>query len=94
MNRLGMTIGIAGRTYAASESNARDLITTIYSILEQDLKTTSSIVGSIADILDDESKKNELLSSLNGFKVEVSCSSLLKVDSLLNLYHPATEPVS
>lgn len=59
------------RSYRATESSARDLITTVYNVLEQDLNKTSTIVGNIADILDDEEKRGDLLSSLNGFKVEV-----------------------
>ena len=59
------------RSYRASESSARDLITTIHTILEQDLNGTSTLVGNIADLLEDEEKKKDLLSSLNGFKVEV-----------------------
>lgn len=61
----------AVRSYRASESTARDLITTIYNVLEQDLNGTSTLVNNIVDLLDDEVKKKDLLSSLNGFKVEV-----------------------
>jgi len=58
------------RSFNSSESGSRDLISTIWNVLEQNLEGTASVVNSIVDILDDEDKKRELLSAWNGFKVE------------------------
>jgi E3 ubiquitin-protein ligase ZNF598 len=49
---------------------ARDLITTAWSALDQRLEATSNIVSALADLLDEE-KKRDLLASWNGFKIEV-----------------------
>lgn len=61
------------RGYRASESSARDLISTIWNVLDQNLEQTASIVNAFVDILDQEEKKQDLLSSWKGFAIEVSC---------------------
>jgi hypothetical protein len=58
------------RGFRASESSARDLISTIWNILDQNLDHTASLVSALVDLLDDEDKKKDLLSSWNGFKIE------------------------
>ncbi|EJD05770.1 uncharacterized protein FOMMEDRAFT_77585 [Fomitiporia mediterranea MF3/22] len=58
------------RSYRASESAARDLITTFYNIVDRDLEATASLIVPLLDLLDDEEKKRELLQSFNGFKIE------------------------
>ncbi|KDQ50095.1 hypothetical protein JAAARDRAFT_142501 [Jaapia argillacea MUCL 33604] len=59
------------RSYRASESAARDLISTIWNVLDRDLDNTASIVTAIVDLLlDEEEKKKDLLASWNGFKIE------------------------
>ncbi|KAH9066386.1 hypothetical protein EDB87DRAFT_1733220 [Lactarius vividus] len=63
-------IKLALRDYTASQSGARDLISTIWNILDRDLDATASIVNLIVDFLEDEEKKTALLSAWNGFKVE------------------------
>jgi len=63
-------VKLALRDYTASQSGARDLISTIWSILDRDLDATASIVNLIVDFLEDEEKKTALLSAWNGFKVE------------------------
>ncbi|KAH9035323.1 hypothetical protein EDB85DRAFT_2288694 [Lactarius pseudohatsudake] len=52
-------VKLALRDYTASQSGARDLISTIWNILDRDLDATASI---------DEEKKTALLSAWNGFK--------------------------
>lgn len=59
------------RGFRASESSARDLISTIWTVLDQNLDNTASVVNTIVDLLEDEEKKMDLLSSWNGFKIEV-----------------------
>ncbi|KAI6138107.1 hypothetical protein BKA82DRAFT_4250547 [Pisolithus tinctorius] len=58
------------RGYRVNESSARDLISTVWNILGNDLDGTASIVNGIVDLLDEESKKSDLLASWNGFKIE------------------------
>lgn len=60
------------RSYRGHESGARDVISTVWNVLDRNLDGTASIINGIVDILDDEEKKNELLGAWNGFKVEVS----------------------
>ena len=59
------------RSYRVSESAARDLILTVWNILDCNLDGTASIVNALIDLIDDEEKKNNLLAAWNGFKIEV-----------------------
>lgn len=59
------------RSYRVSESAARDLILTVWNILDCNLDGTASIVNALVDLIDDEEKKSNLLSAWNGFKIEV-----------------------
>lgn len=59
------------RGFRASETSARDLISTIWNILDQNLEHTASIVNAFVDLLDQEDKKTDLLSSWKGFAIEV-----------------------
>ena len=63
-------VKLALRDYTASQSGARDLISTIWSILDRELDATASVVNVIVDYLEDEEKKTALLSAWNGFKIE------------------------
>ncbi|CAL1705376.1 unnamed protein product [Somion occarium] len=67
----------AVRSYRANESAARDLILTIWNILDHNLEDTASLVNALVDLLDDEEKKNDLLKAWNGFKVEVCVAKLV-----------------
>ncbi|KAI0320714.1 hypothetical protein OF83DRAFT_1169070 [Amylostereum chailletii] len=58
------------RSYSASESGARDLLSTVWNILDRDLDDTANIVNLMVDVLDDEEKKSLLLGAWNGFKIE------------------------
>ena len=59
------------RGYRASESSSRDLILTIWNVLDQGFDDTASIVNALVDLLDDDDKKKDLLTAWNGFKIEV-----------------------
>ncbi|TFY71549.1 hypothetical protein EVG20_g1435, partial [Dentipellis fragilis] len=59
------------RSYLASESGPRDLISTVWNILDRDLDNTASIVNLLVDLIDDDDKKTSLLGAWNGFKIEV-----------------------
>jgi hypothetical protein len=61
----------AMRGFRASESSARDLISTVWTILDQNLDDTASVINAVVDLLEEEDKKKDLLSSWNGFKIEV-----------------------
>jgi hypothetical protein len=61
----------AMRGFRASESSARDLISTVWNILDQNLDDTASVVNAVVDLLEEEDKKKDLLNSWNGFKIEV-----------------------
>lgn len=59
------------RGYRASESSARDLILTIFKVLDDNLDKTAGVVNGLVDILDEEEKKQDLLGSWRGFNLEV-----------------------
>ncbi|KAG5720335.1 LIM domain and RING finger protein, partial [Termitomyces sp. T112] len=58
------------RGYRASESSAKDFISTIWNVLDQNLEHTASIINAFVDLLDQEEKKQDLLSSWKGFGIE------------------------
>ncbi|KAI9574194.1 hypothetical protein HD554DRAFT_2165703 [Boletus coccyginus] len=60
----------AMRGYRANESSARDLISTVWNVLDHDLDDTASIINSFVDLLEEEEKKRDLLTAWNGFKIE------------------------
>jgi hypothetical protein len=64
----------AVRGFRLNESTARDLISTIWNVLDRNLDDTAGIVNAIVDLFDEEEKKSNLLSSWNGFKIEVFSS--------------------
>ena len=59
------------RSYRTSESGARDLISTVWNVLDRNLDGTASVVNALVDLVDEEDKKRDLLAAWNGFKVEV-----------------------
>ena len=59
------------RGYRASESSSKDLISTIWNVLDQNLEHAASIINTFVDLLDQEDKKQDLLSSWKGFEIEV-----------------------
>lgn len=65
------SVRLAVRSYRASESSARDLISTIYNLVNRDLEASASLIVPLVDLLDDEEKKRDLLAAYNGFKIEV-----------------------
>ena len=63
-------IKLALRDYTASQSGARDLISTVWNTLDCNLDATASIINLVVDFLEDEEKKTDLLSAWNTFKIE------------------------
>lgn len=74
----------ATRGYRSSESSARDLISTIWNILDRNLDHTAGIVNAFVDLLDEEEKKQDLLASWKGFAIEVDSHALNTVPQPLN----------
>ena len=64
-------VGLSFRSYRNSESTARDLISSIWTTLDRNLDTCTIFVNTIADLLDEEVKKEELLNTWDSFEVEV-----------------------
>jgi hypothetical protein len=62
----------AARGYRSAESNARDLILTVWNVMDCQLEHTASVVNALVDTLDEEEKKQEVLASWKGFVVEVT----------------------
>ncbi|KAF5330528.1 hypothetical protein D9619_005186 [Psilocybe cf. subviscida] len=60
----------ATRGYRFSESSARDLILTVWNVLDNNLEHTASIINAFVDLLDEEDKKQDLLTSWKGFALE------------------------
>lgn len=58
------------RSYRSSESNARALVDTFFTILNQDLDATGTFISSLVDLLDDEDKKSGLLTTWMTYKLE------------------------
>lgn len=65
------------RGYRASEATARDLILTIWNVLDRNLDYTASVLNAFVDLLEEEEKKQDVLGSWRGFAIEVCSSPLL-----------------
>lgn len=61
----------ATRSYRAAESSARDLILTIWNVLDQNLDHTASIINAFVDLVEEEEKKQDVLTSWGAFVAEV-----------------------
>jgi hypothetical protein len=68
-------IKAATRGYRLAETTARDLILTIWNVMDQKLEHTASIVNAFVDLVDEEEKKQDILASWKSFEIEV-CRSL------------------
>lgn len=61
----------ATRGYRLSETTARDLILTMWNVLDQKLEHTASIVNAFVDLVDEEDKKQDILTAWKSFEIEV-----------------------
>lgn len=59
----------------------------MWTILDQNLDDTASIINTLVDLLDDEDKKTDLLSSWNGFRIEVCYKFTPKYHVLILILH-------
>ncbi|KAF8447367.1 hypothetical protein L210DRAFT_3609760 [Boletus edulis BED1] len=69
-NSAVAAVKAAMRGYRANELSARDLISTVWNVLDHDLDDTASIINGVVDLLEEEEKKRDLLAAWNGFKIE------------------------
>ncbi|KAK0463489.1 uncharacterized protein EV420DRAFT_1518464, partial [Desarmillaria tabescens] len=58
------------RGYRASESSAKDLISTIWNVLDCHLEHTASIINAFVDLLEEDEKKQDILRSWKSFEIE------------------------
>ncbi|TFL07380.1 hypothetical protein BDV98DRAFT_578801 [Pterulicium gracile] len=58
------------RGYRSSEASAKDLISTVWAVLDQKLEGTASIINAFVDLLEEEDKKQDLLASWRAFDIE------------------------
>ncbi|KAJ6462496.1 hypothetical protein C8R45DRAFT_911970 [Mycena sanguinolenta] len=58
------------RSFRASESSARDLISTLWSVVDARMEAAASIVNALVDILDDDEQRESVLTAWRGFEVE------------------------
>lgn len=72
-------IKAATRGYRLAETTARDLILTIWNVVDQKLEHTASIVNAFVDLVDEDEKKQDILTSWKSFEIEVMLSFLLSV---------------
>lgn len=76
------------RSYRASESSPRDIISTIHRLLDEHLDTTGRIITSTAELLDSDEKRRNLLDAWDDF----SRSSTSSADAFPSLV--PTAPVA
>ncbi|KAG8217953.1 hypothetical protein J3R82DRAFT_6124 [Butyriboletus roseoflavus] len=69
-NNAATAVKAAMRGYRANESSARDLISTVWNVLDHNLDDTASIINGVIDLLEEEEKKRYLLAAWNSFKIE------------------------
>ncbi|KAF8810370.1 hypothetical protein BYT27DRAFT_7186816 [Phlegmacium glaucopus] len=60
----------ATRGYRHAETSARDLILTIWNVVDQKLDHTASIVNAFVDLVDEEDKKQDILTAWKSFEIE------------------------
>ncbi|KAJ6579388.1 hypothetical protein B0H10DRAFT_2235777 [Mycena sp. CBHHK59/15] len=58
------------RSFRASESSARDLISTLWSVVDARMEAAASIVNALVDLLDEGEQREAVLSAWRGFEVE------------------------
>ncbi|KAJ1307966.1 hypothetical protein OPQ81_002043 [Rhizoctonia solani] len=57
------------RSYKSSESSAKDMLTTIRTVLDENMNTMSTLVNGLVPLFDEE-KRRDILNAWNGMKVE------------------------
>jgi len=65
----------AVRQFRNNESGAKDMLDTVFNVLDRDVDATTGVLREIAGLFDGDSEKDKqrsVLEALNGFRVEVS----------------------
>jgi E3 ubiquitin-protein ligase ZNF598 len=62
------------RTYRNSEMSAADLIDTLWQILDRRVDATGSVAKGLADLMESDDKRREILSAWHDFRIEVGSS--------------------
>lgn len=65
----------AVRQFRNNESGAKDMLDTVFNVLDRDVDPTTGVLREIAGLFDGDSEKDKqrsVLEALNGFRVEVS----------------------
>ncbi len=65
------SIKAAIRSYRSGESGANHLISTIHTVLKEDLDAIAGLFNLLVDLMEDETKRRDLLAAWNRFKIEV-----------------------
>ncbi|KAJ6563571.1 hypothetical protein DFH09DRAFT_1476168 [Mycena vulgaris] len=58
------------RSFRAAESSARDLISTLWSVVDSRMEAAASIVNALVDLLDEGEQREEVLAAWRGFELE------------------------
>ncbi|KAF8181214.1 hypothetical protein K438DRAFT_1679968, partial [Mycena galopus ATCC 62051] len=58
------------RSFRANESSARDLISTLWSVVDASMEAAASVVNALVDILDEGEQREAVLAAWRGFEVE------------------------
>ena len=77
----------AVRQYRNNESGAKDMVDTIYHVLDRDPDATSGVVREIASLFEGEAEKDKrsaVLEALNGFQIEV-CQEFFLLHALTRI---------
>ena len=73
----------AVRQFRNNESGAKDMIDTVYNVLDRDAEATMGVIREIADLFDDETDKEKqvaVLEAMNAFRIEVSLTGSPRVE--------------
>jgi hypothetical protein len=58
------------RSFKASESSAKDMIGTIYTVLDENMNSMSTVINGLVPLFDEE-KRRDVLNVWNGMRIEV-----------------------
>jgi hypothetical protein len=65
----------AVRQYRNNESSAKDLVDTVFHVLDEDVDATTGVLREVAGLFESESEKDKqsaVLEAVNGFRIRVS----------------------
>lgn len=65
----------AVRQYRNNESSAKDLVDTVFHVLDEDVDATTGVLREVAGLFENDSEKDKqsaVLEAVNGFRIRVS----------------------